>query len=251
LQAFRVIIAQMRCAEALDVVMAVAAGWADRAAAAGAPRLATDGRFGAVQRAASAPPAAPPPENGPGGKAAKKAGAMLAGIARGLMASAATRAVEVASPDNQPPRWLTTLGDLEWEKGCHAAAVRLYMLAVAPVTRYFADRTASSDPQLLSPSTIQNISVSLANLGRPLPAAALLQLLPASQPERSGFRLLQAPPPPGSSDSRWFLPCVWEMPLLEVLLHSHMQWGVVGGAGTGPEAAEEEQRLVALIQRPS
>ncbi|KAK9843960.1 hypothetical protein WJX81_000512 [Elliptochloris bilobata] len=109
------------------------------------------------------------------------------------------------------------LADMAWERQEFLAALRLYVQAAV----LGEVGSAVGARPLLPPVVVHRMCDCLVSLAMPLPAAALLQL---HHPlDHSGMVRLLQPPAPGHAlaiplQLHW-AECMWELPLLEVLVH--------------------------------
>lgn len=102
-----------------------------------------------------------------------------------------------------------------------------------------ADFFAAEKTGALTDTQIRRMVAILSGLGGSLQAAALCQLL--DPPDfHLAFQILQAWPVIGADAGAAYFECIWEVPLLELLVYMHVQSGDAEGA----------RSLVKLLQRP-
>ncbi|CAK9238563.1 unnamed protein product [Sphagnum troendelagicum] len=137
-------------------------------------------------------------------------------------------------------RWLQGLADLAFEEEAYVKALKLYLQAGAIRSAHYCDRSSSMPRDVFTPWVIRRMVAACRALGASLQAAILCQSLPQPDHE-SAFHILQENPLVVARDAAAYFDCVWEVPLLELLLYIH--------AKSGDE--EQVTALIALLQQPA
>eukprot|EP00897_Mesotaenium_endlicherianum_P004280 jgi/Mesen1/3880/ME000208S02890 len=136
-------------------------------------------------------------------------------------------------------RWLQGLGDLAFEEEAYTEALQLYLRAGAVHSDDYTRQSAAMSRHVFTPWVVQRMTSALRAVGAPLQAALLCQALPAPDHDLA-YRILQSSPFIGSDDAAAYFDCIWELPILELLVHMHAQAG-------------DEERvagLIALVHQP-
>eukprot|EP00898_Chlorokybus_atmophyticus_P003467 jgi/Chlat1/4120/Chrsp269S03950 len=140
----------------------------------------------------------------------------------------------------QDYRWLQGLADLAFEDDHHLEALQMYLRAGAAALGNYSGRSTAalaSATDIFTPWVVRRMVHACSVIGAVLPAACLCQFLnppgyslayPLIQEEVFGL------------DARYF-PYVWEMPLLELLVHLHSQ----------AKHESRVQQLIQLLQHPA
>jgi len=166
-----------------------------------------------------------------------RAAAFVAAEVRAMLQAAIQRFLLMAGDSGSPPPWpqrqpcLLQLADLEVERKDHRRALDLFCQV--------AKRVGITG---LHSASIRRMAESLQAMGRPLPAAAVLQTL--SPPDVTAAMQLLHPTTPSAALAMTrdaaFLECFWEIRLLEVLVQrAHAL------------KADNIARVKQLIQRPT
>ncbi|CAM6112649.1 unnamed protein product [Calypogeia fissa] len=137
-------------------------------------------------------------------------------------------------------RWLQGLADLAFEDEAYVKALRLYLQAGAIRSAQYCDRASSMNRDIFTPWVIQRMVAACRSVGAGIQAAVLCQCLPVPDHELA-FRILQENSLIMDRDAAAYFECIWEVPILELLVHLHSR------------AGDEERvtQLIALLQQPA
>ncbi|EFJ19480.1 hypothetical protein SELMODRAFT_111174 [Selaginella moellendorffii] len=150
-----------------------------------------------------------------------------------------------ARHDSRGSRWLLGLADLAFVDHAYLSSLQFYL----EVLLFLADIFALFLPPvvraiqfflMLMLDQITRMIAACKEIGAQLQAAILCQCLPDPDYE-SAFQILQANPLIVDQDAALYFDCVWEIPILELLVHMHAKAGDRARVNT----------LISLLQQPA
>jgi integrator complex subunit 8 len=137
-------------------------------------------------------------------------------------------------------RWLQGLADLAFEDEAYLKALQLYLLAGGIKSAFYCDRSSAMPEEVFTPWVLRRMVSGCKAIGATVQAALLCQKLPGPDHE-SAFRILQENSLIVVRDAVAYFDCVWEVPLLELLVHMHAKSG----------DHERQSALISLLQQPA
>ncbi|KAG6553859.1 hypothetical protein Mapa_004776 [Marchantia paleacea] len=135
-------------------------------------------------------------------------------------------------------RWLQGLADLAFEDEAHVRALRLYLQAGAVRSAHYCDRSSSMCRDIFT-RWVRMVAACRA-IGAGVQAAVLCQC-PNTPEHETAFRILQENTLIVDRDASAYFECLWEVPILELLVNMH--------AKAGDEA--RVNILIGLLQQPA
>lgn len=121
--------------------------------------------------------------------------------------------------------WLLGLGDFAFEEENFEAAVRFYLQAGADVSNHYSQKKNVFPRNVFTPWVLGRLTNALLTCGATLPAAVLCQLALPTCDFSTAFRVLQETPVIGEREFQTYLDCIWEVPILELLVALHSRSG--------------------------
>ncbi|XP_024540293.1 uncharacterized protein LOC9634489 isoform X1 [Selaginella moellendorffii] len=222
------VVSKLSSVRVLEVVENLLAGWINRWHAAPPVELA---RYGALARMASA------------AADSKSQALRTSGDWGEMFHSLLQRLLELskgARHDSRGSRWLLGLADLAFVDHAYLSSLQFYLEAGAVRSSFYCDRVASMAREFFTPWVITRMIAACKEIGAQLQAAILCQCLPDPDYE-SAFQILQANPLIVDQDAALYFDCVWEIPILELLVHMHAKAGDRARVNT----------LISLLQQPA
>ncbi|KAL3684796.1 hypothetical protein R1sor_002818 [Riccia sorocarpa] len=137
-------------------------------------------------------------------------------------------------------RWLQGLADLAFEDEEYVKALRLYLQAGAIRSAHYCERSTSMARDVFTRWVMQRMVAACRAIGASIQAAVLCQCAPAPDHELA-FRILQENTLIVDRDAATYFECLWEVPILELLVNLH--------AKAGDE--ERVNTLIGLLQQPA
>lgn len=137
-------------------------------------------------------------------------------------------------------RWLQGLADLAFEEEAYVKALQLYLQAGAIKSAYYCDRSSAMTKEVFTQSVLRRMVQCCRMIGATVQAALLCQKLEDPDHEYA-FRILQENSLIVVRDAVAYFDCVWEVPLLELLVHMHAKSG----------DHERHSALISLLQQPA
>ncbi|KAG0631525.1 hypothetical protein M758_1G260700 [Ceratodon purpureus] len=137
-------------------------------------------------------------------------------------------------------RWLQGLADLAFEDEAYVKALQLYLQAGGIKSAFYCDRSSAMTEEVFTQWVLRRMVQGCRAIGATVQAALLCQKLPGPDHE-SAFRILQENSLIVVRDAVAYFDCVWEVPLLELLVHMHAKSG----------DHERHTALIALLQQPA
>lgn len=240
------LIPQLSNSRVLTNLASLMAGWLQRCNVAGLiPWPLSIERYGAlavVTSGASLPPLGSLP-HGSGGfspfppKVSPEFGRNLFGV---LLERIVELPGAVERDKDKGHRWLQGLADLAFEDEAYVKALQLYLLAGGIKSAFYCDRSSAMTEEVFTHWVLRRMVQGCRAIGATVQAALLCQKLPGPDHE-SAFRILQENSLIVVRDAVAYFDCVWEVPLLELLVHMHAKSG----------DHERLSALISLLQQPA
>lgn len=137
-------------------------------------------------------------------------------------------------------RWLQGLADLAFEDEAYVKALQLYLQAGGIKSAFYCDRSSAMPEEVFTQWVLRRMVQACRLIGATVQAALLCQKLPGPDHELA-FRILQENSLIVVRDAVAYFDCVWEVPLLELLVHMHAKGG----------DHERHSALISLLQQPA
>lgn len=137
-------------------------------------------------------------------------------------------------------RWLQGLADLAFEDEAYVKALQLYLQAGGIKSAFYCDRSSAMPEEVFTQWVLRRMVQGCRLIGATVQAALLCQKLPGPDHEFA-FRILQENSLIVVRDAVAYFDCVWEVPLLELLVHMHAKSG----------DHERHSALISLLQQPA
>ncbi|KAL2653025.1 hypothetical protein R1flu_021153 [Riccia fluitans] len=216
---------------ALMALASLTAGWLQRCHAAGLSTwsLAVE-RYGVLAGATAGAALPPPPSALPYSssvlrpvppRAPPEFGRELFGV---LLEAIVSIPGVVEGDREKGHRWLQGLADLAFEDEEHVKALRLYLEAGAIRSAHYCERSTSMPRDIFTRWVIQRMVAACRAVGAGIQAAVLCQCAPAPEHELA-FRILQENTLIVDRDAAAYFECLWEVPILELLVNLHAKAG--------------------------
>eukprot|EP00271_Cylindrocystis_brebissonii_P005141 TRINITY_DN1708_c0_g1_i1.p1 TRINITY_DN1708_c0_g1~~TRINITY_DN1708_c0_g1_i1.p1 ORF type:complete len:996 (+),score=173.57 TRINITY_DN1708_c0_g1_i1:418-2988(+) len=119
--------------------------------------------------------------------------------------------------------WLFGLADTAYEEEDYVKAITLFLQTGALSTANYTRKGAPIPRSIFTPWVLRRLIASLRHVGAAFPAALLCQMILPEPDLDTAFQILQGAPVIGAREWATFVDCVWEVPLLELLVHKHAQ----------------------------
>ena len=138
-------------------------------------------------------------------------------------------------------RWLQGLADLAFEDEAFVKALQLYLQAGGIKSAFYCDRSSAMTEEVFTQWVLRRMVQACRAIGATVQAALLCQKILPGPDHESAFRILQENSLIVVRDAVAYFDCVWEVPLLELLVHMHAKSG----------DHERHSALISLLQQPA